>query len=256
MKNQELQKEIKALELIQKNQEKELDKLTGNSEANNKIKALNEQLKAAKEKNKEIEKKIQAESASYQKQHNHLLDLQEKYHKLKKDKVLLKKAIADRNAGRVEETPAEDKKSEAEILKASIKSTQKRIDLERTTAKKTLEATKKEIEEYQKKIKEAEQENRLNTSKLAELKKKMRHNQLKPLDNPDQRPEDTVEKVETAEVHPTYAATGSNTGTPPPAKRSQPPAAKPVPEVPESKDEPDAIDPQFQDLAHELESDT
>lgn len=196
MKNQELQKEIQALELIQKNQEKELERITGNTEANNKIKALNEQLKSTKEKNKELEKKIQAESASYQKQHNHLLDLQEKYQKLKKDKIMLKKAIADKQAGIVpEENPEGEKKSEEDVLKASIQSLQRRLEIEKTNAKKTLDGIKGEIGEYQKKIKEAEQENKLNSAKLAELKKMMRHNQLKPL-NDDNQEEKTDEKVE------------------------------------------------------------
>eukprot|EP01022_Parablepharisma_sp_SALTPOND_P016069 TRINITY_DN2317_c0_g1_i1.p1 TRINITY_DN2317_c0_g1~~TRINITY_DN2317_c0_g1_i1.p1 ORF type:complete len:258 (+),score=69.60 TRINITY_DN2317_c0_g1_i1:846-1619(+) len=183
MKNQELQKEIKALEQIQKNQEKELDKIMGNSEANNKIKALNEQLKKTKEKNKELEKKIQAESTSYQKQHNYLLDLQEKYQKLKKDKIIWKKAIVEKKLPPAEGEEENDKRSEEEVIKTSIASLQKRLEVERSTSKKTLEGLKTEISEYQRKIKEAEQEFKLNTAKLTELKKLMRHNQLKPLED-------------------------------------------------------------------------
>ena len=129
MKNQEIQKEIKALEQIQKNQDKELDKITGNSEANNKIRTLNDQLKRTKDRNKELEKKIQAESASYQKQHNHLLDLQEKYQKLKKEKIMWKKAIAEKKLP-AEEGEENDKRSEEDVLKASIVSLQKRLDVE------------------------------------------------------------------------------------------------------------------------------
>jgi len=198
MKNAELQKEIKALEQIQKNQEKELEKIMGNSEANNKIKALNEQLKKTKEKNKELEKKIQAESSSYQKQHNYLLDLQEKYQKLKKEKILWKKAIVEKKLPPTEGEEDNEKKSEEEVLKNSIASLQKRLEVEKVTAKKNLDGLKLDIAEYQKKIKEAEQEFKLNTAKLGELKKLMRHNQLKPLkdDAPEEKNDEITEKNE------------------------------------------------------------
>ncbi len=85
--------------------------------------------------------------------------------------------------------------TEEEVLKNSIASLQKRLDVERATAKKTLEGIRTEISEYQRKIKEAEQEFKLNTAKLGELKKMMRHNQLKPLkdDSPEEKGEETGE---------------------------------------------------------------
>ena len=92
-----------------------------------------------------------------------------------------KKAIAEKKLPPSEDNGTEDKKSEAAILQSSIASLQKRIEMERASTKKTLEKLKIEITDYQKKIKEAEQENRLNTAKLAELKKMMKHNPLKPL---------------------------------------------------------------------------
>ncbi len=195
MKNAELQKELRALEQIQKNQEKELEKLSGNTEANNKIKALNDQLKGTKERNKELERKIQTESTSYQKQHNYLLDLQEKFQQLKKEKVMWKKALAEKKLPPSEADPDADKKSEEDILKASINSMQKRLDVEKATTKKTLDGIRTETAEYQRKIKEAEQEYKLNTAKLAELKKMMRHNQLKPL-APESNAVDSGEQAE------------------------------------------------------------
>ena len=202
MKNQELQKEIQSLEQIQKNQVKELDKISGNTEANGKLKALNEQLKQCKDKNKELEKKIQAESASYQKQHNNLLDLQEKYQSLKKEKILWKKAIAEKLPAPPEEDAAESKKSEVDVLQSSLTSLQKRLKMEKTAATKALDTVKGEIADYMKKVKEAEQENRLNTAKLAELKKSMRHNQLKPLNDQEEcgEGEELSEASKTGEV--------------------------------------------------------
>eukprot|EP01022_Parablepharisma_sp_SALTPOND_P000704 TRINITY_DN1044_c0_g1_i2.p7 TRINITY_DN1044_c0_g1~~TRINITY_DN1044_c0_g1_i2.p7 ORF type:complete len:356 (-),score=89.76 TRINITY_DN1044_c0_g1_i2:11477-12544(-) len=181
-KNQELQKQAQALEQILKNQEKELEKIKGNSETSGKLKALNEKLKTCKERNKELEKKLQSESASYQKQHTTLLDLQEKVQKLKYEKLRWKKAVADKLPAPPDEGANEAKRSEEEILQASLASLQKRLKIEKQTAAKTLEAAKAEVTEYQRKVKEAEQEQKLNTAKLAELKKVTRHNQLKPLE--------------------------------------------------------------------------
>lgn len=185
MKNIELDKEIHALEQIQKNQEKELEKNSEGSEGNNKIKTLNQQLKATKEKNKELEKKIQTESASYQKQHNQMLDLQEKLQELRKEKIRWKKAIAEGLPCPPDENQEEDgKKSDEDVLKTSVLSLKKRLELEKINAKKTAEAQKNEIASLQMKIKEAEQENKLNSAKLSDLKKQMRHNQLTPLNEP------------------------------------------------------------------------
>lgn len=213
MKNNELEKEIKALETIQKNQEKEMEKNSGSSENSTKMKALNDQLKSTKEKNKELEKKIQAESASYQKQHNHLLDLQEKLQQLKKEKIRWKKAIAEKLPCPPEENEEEQKKSEEDILKSSLQSLKRRLEIERATSKKTLEGLKNEITNFQMKIKEAEQENKLNTAKLAELKKMMRHNQLKPLNEPENEEipevyqnEEKLEEKKIAEEPPKIAA--------------------------------------------------
>jgi chromosome segregation ATPase len=184
MKYAELQKELKNLEQIEKSQQKELDKLTQNRESSNKIQELTEQLKKAKEKNKELEKKIQADAASYQKQHVSLLDLQEKLQKLKEEKAQWKKAIAEKQAGPGADKETKEKKSEEEILKNSIRSLRKRIEIERANSRKATDGLKTELAQLQTQIKEAEQENKLNVAKLKELKPMLRHNQLKPIADP------------------------------------------------------------------------
>ena len=182
-KTAELQKQAVTLEQILHNQEKELEKLKGGTEGSAKLKSLQEQLKVSKERNKELEKKIQGESSSYQKQHTTLLNLQEKVHKLKQEKMRWKKAIAEKLPEPFdEEYDEESKRSEEEILNYSLNTLQKRLKGEKAAAAKALEATKTEIEQFQTKVKEAEQEQKLNTAKLAELKKQLRHNQLKPLE--------------------------------------------------------------------------
>ncbi len=182
MKYATLQKELQGLEQIEKNQEKELEKLTLNQQPNSKIKELNEQLKSAKDRNKELEKKIQADTASYQKQHINLLDLQEKLQRLKEEKLQWRKAIAEKLPAPVDDKEGkETKKSEEEVLKNSIRSLKKRIEFERGVSKKNIESLKAELGQLQLQIKEAEQENRLNAAKLRELKPLLRHNQLKPL---------------------------------------------------------------------------
>ncbi len=200
MKYAELQKELRGLEQIEKNQEKELEKLMQAQEPNNKIKELNEQLKAVKDKNKELEKKIQADTASYQKQHINLIDLQEKLQKLKEEKLLWKKALAEGLPAPIEDPKdtgtGNTKKSEEEMLKNSIRSLRKRIEFERGNSKKQIDSFKNELAQLQMQIKEAEQENKLNAAKLKELKPLLRHNQLKPL-NTETAAEETKKEDET-----------------------------------------------------------
>jgi len=193
MRNADLSKQQASLEQILKNQEKELEKIRNGGEGSTKLKALNEQLKTVKEKNKELEKKITAESASYQKQHTQLLDLQEKVQELRERKIKWKKAIADKLPAPPDEDESnENKKNEEEVLQASLLSLQKRLKMEKASGAKALDAGKAEIAELQVKVKEAEQEQKLNTAKLSELKKMMRHNQLKPIEDSKDLPHSTL----------------------------------------------------------------
>eukprot|EP00826_Nyctotherus_ovalis_P044656 TRINITY_DN4837_c0_g1_i8.p2 TRINITY_DN4837_c0_g1~~TRINITY_DN4837_c0_g1_i8.p2 ORF type:complete len:153 (+),score=46.06 TRINITY_DN4837_c0_g1_i8:381-839(+) len=75
-----------------------------------------------------------------------------------------------------------EKKDEVEILEMSIASLKKTIKLERAMHKKNMEALYRERDALQQRIKEAEQEKNVGLLKVNELKKKLKHNQLRPLD--------------------------------------------------------------------------
>ena len=184
-KYSEYQEEYKGLELIKKKQEKELESLMQNKTVNTKIEELNKQLKQVKERNKELEKKMQLDTANYQKQHVALIDLQEKIQKAKEERLYWKKAIADGLPPFVDTRNEEDKnmgrKSEDEMIRNSIILIKRRIEFERSNSKKQIESLKAELAQLQLQIKEVEQENKLNSAKLKELKPLLKHNQLKPL---------------------------------------------------------------------------
>eukprot|EP00826_Nyctotherus_ovalis_P008423 TRINITY_DN12181_c0_g2_i1.p1 TRINITY_DN12181_c0_g2~~TRINITY_DN12181_c0_g2_i1.p1 ORF type:complete len:318 (-),score=150.14 TRINITY_DN12181_c0_g2_i1:102-1055(-) len=178
IKHAECLKELKGLESIEKMQDKELEKYAQLRKPSDKFKELNDQLKEAKERNKELEKKIQADAANNYKQHVNLVDLQEKLHKLKEEKLLMRKAEA---------SPAHDarkehiKLPEEETLKKSITSLKKRIEFERSVSRKQIEAMKEELEQLRAQVKEREQEKKLRAERLKESKLLVRHNQLEPL---------------------------------------------------------------------------
>jgi len=183
MKTQELLKQEKTLKDILKTQERELEKLRKDFGFTEKLKSLNDELKQYKEANKELEKKMQAENQNYQKCHTKLMDLQSKIQRLKEEKLRWKKAIADKLPAPPNEVIEESKRSEEEILQESLTLLQKRLKTEKATNAKNLKIVRMEIEEYEKKVKEAEQEARLNTDKLSQLRKVLRFRQLDPLDD-------------------------------------------------------------------------
>ena len=182
IKYAEYQDEYKGLENIKKKQEKELETLLQNAVAKNRIEELNEQLKQAKERNKELEKKIQADAINNKKQHVALINLQEKVQKAKEERLYWKKAIAEGLPPLVDDKgQKEGKKTEEEMLENSIILIKKRIEFERASSKKQINSLKAELMQLQKQIREIEQENKLSSIKLKQLKPLLKHNQLKPL---------------------------------------------------------------------------
>lgn len=182
MKHAQYQEEYKGLENIRRKQEKELELLALNSAAKSKIEELNNQLKQAKERNKELEKKMQMDAANHKRQHVALIDIQEKIQKAKEEKLYWKKAIAEGLPPLADEKgQREGRKTEEEMLLNSIMLVKKRIEFERGSSKKQIESLKAELMMLQRQIKEIEQENKLSTAKLKQLKPLLKHNQLRPL---------------------------------------------------------------------------
>ena len=175
--------EYKGLETIKEKQDKDYDILIQSKESTEKITELNNQLKEAKERNKELEKKIQADSMTYQKQHESFVNLQEKLKKIKEEKFAWKKALAEGLPPPKDDKP-QGKKSEEEMLKNTILLIRKKMNFERNAHKKQMDALNSEMTQLQMSIKEIEQENKLNSAKIKQLKPLLKHNQLSPLNLP------------------------------------------------------------------------
>eukprot|EP00826_Nyctotherus_ovalis_P049438 TRINITY_DN5984_c0_g1_i2.p1 TRINITY_DN5984_c0_g1~~TRINITY_DN5984_c0_g1_i2.p1 ORF type:complete len:583 (+),score=224.16 TRINITY_DN5984_c0_g1_i2:59-1807(+) len=193
MKTQELLKQERTLKGILRTQEKELEKLKKDFGLSEKLKSLSEELRQYKEANKELEKKMQAENQNYQKCHTRLMDLQSKAQNLKEEKLRWKKAVADKVPAPPSEVVEETKRSDAEILQESLGLLQKRLRTEKAVNARNLKAVRAEVEEYEKKIKEAEQEARLNTDKLSQLRRILRFRQLSPLEDSEKSQSKTTQ---------------------------------------------------------------
>jgi DNA repair exonuclease SbcCD ATPase subunit len=82
-RNQELLREIKALQRIQTEQGKALEKMTTENDYVGKIKGLMDELRMAKEKIKEMEEKMKKDEKTMKSQFEHMMKLQEKCKELK-----------------------------------------------------------------------------------------------------------------------------------------------------------------------------
>ena len=82
-RNQELIREIKALQRIQSEQGKALEKMTTENDYVSKIKGLMDELRMAKEKIKEMEEKQKKDEKTMKGQFEHMMRLQEKCKELK-----------------------------------------------------------------------------------------------------------------------------------------------------------------------------
>jgi DNA repair exonuclease SbcCD ATPase subunit len=82
-RNQELLREIKALQRIQTEQGKALEKMTTDNDYVAKVKALMDELRLAKEKIKEMDEKMKKDEKTMKSQFEHMMKLQEKCKELK-----------------------------------------------------------------------------------------------------------------------------------------------------------------------------
>lgn len=160
---------------IQKNQGKEINRILGNKEYDSQIKTLEDEIKKTREYIKEVEKKLAADTQEGQRLHNAAAELKDKYMRLKEEsqkKRIDLEADAEKN----------ERRDEVEILEMSIASLKKTIKLERAMHRKNMEGLYRERDALQQRIKEAEQEKNVGLLKVSELRRKLKHNQLRPLD--------------------------------------------------------------------------
>ncbi len=230
MNNRRLQDEVKSLTNIQKNQGKELNRIMGNQEYENKIKSLNEEAKKARERVKELEKRLAAETSESQKSHILAGDLRDKYVRLKEEQKNLKSGspLPDQSYEK------EEKKDAVEVLQTSINSLQRMIRLERSGNKKLIESLLQDKANMQSRLKEIEQENRVGAIKVTEMKRSVRHNQLRPLPCSDLG-EVTAERRSPSELPEDMKPVKSFEGTEKMIQEKKPPAAAPAEKRQEEK---------------------
>ena len=151
-------------------------------DTSSKFKSLNEELKQCKKYNKNFERRLQTEDHNFQKQHEYLINLQNKLVSLNLEKIKWKNAIAKELPAPSEDNKTK-KRSQETLFKSALTLLQKRLKTEKIAAVKSIEVLKAEIEKYKRKIKEAEKEHRLSLDKLSELDKQVKHKLLKPLED-------------------------------------------------------------------------
>lgn len=173
-------REYQGLETLKAKQEKDLDALMKSKESTENIEELNSRLKEVKEKNKELEKRIQADTANYQKQHENFVNLQERLQKIRDMKRAWRSALADGTPPPSDDSP-QKKKSEEEMLRNTIALIRKKMNFEASVHRKATESTRAEIVQLELNIKETEQENKLNAARIRELRPLVKHKQLVPL---------------------------------------------------------------------------
>eukprot|EP00347_Sterkiella_histriomuscorum_P007381 403349157 len=127
-RNQELVREIKALQKIQNEQGKALDKITNQNDYNMKIKNLMDELKVTKEKYKEVDEKQRREEKTNRSQFEQVIRLEEKCKELKAQNQALI------SGGQIQLKPItkqdlDEKDKQIEELKSQLQSMQKNIEL-------------------------------------------------------------------------------------------------------------------------------
>ena len=130
---------------------------------------MNEQLRRFKARANELEGKISDTANNDGKINEYIQTLNDKYNKLKAETDSLKRMtpVPEKSdpAAAAQKKPQKD----AEELKAMLRSSKTTVEKERISNKKEVEGPTNELNELKKKLKEREQENRLNALKLKEL---------------------------------------------------------------------------------------
>jgi len=187
---QELESENKALQKIEKEQNKALMNFesAGHPE---KLSSLKEEIRSLKDTYKELVTKQKEDEKVLKEKHEKCVDLEEKCRKLK-SLVKQKKQEED------EPKPPEVTEQDILELENKIKETEQKKKEEEARLKKRvrdletqIRDSKHNIEQLNIKLKEKDQECRLSMLKIKELRRAVRHNQLKPLPKQGSRHHDS-----------------------------------------------------------------
>ena len=186
----EFESEHESFKKIEKEQQKALNSAQNSNTYPEKISKLKDDIRLAKEKYKELSTKHKQDEKIHRAQHEKCVDLEDKCRKLY-DMIKKKKSEEEELKKKYDgEVPQGKEITETDIqkLEEKIKQTeQMKIDEENKIKKriKDIETQVREgkhnLEMMKIKLKEKDQECRLSLLKIKELRKAMKHNQLKPL---------------------------------------------------------------------------
>ena len=186
----ELEKSIKQLEKQNQDQGKSLDKLANDTENHNKIRNMVEELRIWKEKVKKMEKTVKKDKETRKEQIERIKYIEEENKryseeldtiiKRKKDRALMEGTVSQTPKVDIDQLQYEKDQLKMEFLEEERKQKQEIKQLEKRMGELNGRA-----EELRKDLKEKEQEYRISTYKLNELRRTTKHNQLKPLKKGD-----------------------------------------------------------------------
>eukprot|EP00347_Sterkiella_histriomuscorum_P006842 403351223 len=201
-KNQELMKEVKALERIQNQQGKALSQQNYKKEFQEESQSQLDELKAALNKIRDLEEKRVKDEQTHKKQFDHMIKLEEKIKQLNgtvpkkqdQDFTEIVKQVDDltnilQQVERAKEIA--EKQRDQEIKK--FKKLKKDTDTE-------ISQLKSENDKLSRLVREKDQEGRLASSKLREIQKTVKHGILSPLND------NTLDRGRS----PNYSSTGGN----------------------------------------------
>lgn len=182
---EELESEHLSLKKIEKEQQKALNSANNHNIYPEKIAKLKEEIREAKEKYRELAGKQKQDEKIHNAQHEKCVDLDEKCRKLFE---LIKKKKFEDEEQKKNVPEKEITESDISRLEAKIKEAENAKNEEEMQAKKRIKELETQVREGKHhlemlkiKVKEKDQECRLSVLKIKELKKAMKHNQLRPL---------------------------------------------------------------------------
>ena len=181
------------LEKQNTDQGKALDKLTNDVENHNKIRNLVEELRVWKEKVKKLEKACKKDKETRKEQIERIKRTEEENLKYQEElEGLMERRKAKQAANeKQEEVPDIDLITyEKDQMKMEFVEEEKRQKIELRTLEKRSKELNEKAEDLRKDLKEKEQEQRISTYKLNELRRSIKHNQLKPLPSSKAEPND------------------------------------------------------------------
>ncbi|CAG9315037.1 unnamed protein product [Blepharisma stoltei] len=182
---QELEAENASLMKIEKEQKKALDSANNAQGYPEKVESLKQEIKSLKERYRELLSRQKQDEKILKEQHEKCVDLEEKCRKIK---AMIKQKKQEED----EPKPKEITERDIRELEEKIKETEQKKKEEEQKLKKRIKELESQVKESRYnintlniKLKEKDQECRLSMLKIKELRRAVRHNQLKPIPRPE-----------------------------------------------------------------------